>query len=268
MPAISNAPPGWVAIEGRLASIRRGAGPRLVFVHGFTQTAVSWLQIAEHFVHDFEVVLIDAPGHGGSHDVRSDMRLSADLLVSVGGTGTYVGYSLGGRLCLQAAVSYPSSVARLALIGATAGITDDEERLARRASDEALANEIELNGVQPFVEQWLTQPLFRTLPVERRGLTERLTNTAAGLASSLRLTGTGTQLPLWNQLGQITAPTLVMAGELDPKFTALGQQITAEIPGAMFRSIAGAGHAADLEYPTLTAATLRAWLDATRYAAR
>jgi 2-succinyl-6-hydroxy-2,4-cyclohexadiene-1-carboxylate synthase len=124
-----------------------------------------------------------------------------------------------------------------------------------------------LNGVQRFVEQWLAQPLFRTLPAERHGLAERLLNTPAGLASSLRLAGTGTQLPLWDQLGQIGAPVLVMAGELDSKFSALGQQITAAIHGATFRSIPGAGHAAHLEYPTSTATVLRTWLDATRYAA-
>ena len=37
---------------------------------------------------------------------------------------------------------------------------------------------------------------------------ERLRNSAAGLASSLRLCGTGTQVPSWDRLGSLTPPVL------------------------------------------------------------
>lgn len=265
MPAIADPPIGWTAAEGRLASLRKGNGPRLVFVHGFTQTAHSWLPVAEQFTDSYQVIVVDAPGHGGSHEVRADLRLGADLLVDVGGKATYIGYSLGGRFCLHAAVGYPNMVRRLVLVGTSAGIVDDQERLERRAADEELAERIESNGVPQFVEAWLAQALFRTLSEQRAGRADRLTNSASGLASSLRLAGTGTQLPLWDRLAQIGAPCLVLAGETDAKFTGLGKQIAAAMLNANFWSIIGAGHAAHLEQPAQTVDVLRYWLDSTKY---
>ncbi len=54
-----------------------------------------------------------------------------------GGRATYVGYSMGGRLCLHLAVARPELVERLVLVSATAGIDDRGERAARRASRRA-----------------------------------------------------------------------------------------------------------------------------------
>jgi 2-succinyl-6-hydroxy-2,4-cyclohexadiene-1-carboxylate synthase len=245
--------------------MRAGHGPRLVFVHGFTQTWRSWLPVADTFTVDHEVVLVDLPGHGRSSHVRADLRLGADLLANVGGRATYIGYSLGGRFLLHLALAYPHEVRSLALLGATAGISNDDDRNDRRAADEALAAEIEAGGVEAFLERWLSLPLFATLPDEARGIDDRATNTAAGLASSLRLAGTGSQLPLWDRIGHITSPTLTMAGDLDAKFTALGRQLAMAIgDNAVFRSIEAAGHAAHLEHPSAVTSALREWLTANR----
>ena len=62
-----------------------------------------------------------------------------------------------------------------------------------------LAERIEQEGTEPFLASWLSQPLFATLPPERAGLEERLANTPAGLASSLRLSGAGAQEPSMGQ---------------------------------------------------------------------
>lgn len=258
---MSELPPGWVPHEGPLASIRCGTGPRLVFVHGFTQTCRSWLPVADAFTRDHEVVLVDAPGHGRSGHVRADLRLGADLIANVGGRATYIGYSMGGRFLLHLALAYPHLVRSLALLGATGGISNDDERNERRNADEALAGEIEAGGIDAFLERWLALPLFATLPDYARGLEDRAQNTPSGLASSLRLAGTGAQLPLWDRIGHITAPTLTMAGDLDPKFTALAQQLAATIGrNAVFRPVPAAGHAAHLEHPFAVVAILREWL--------
>ena len=49
---------------------------------------------------------------------------------------------------------------------------------------------------------------------------ERRRNTASGLASSLRLCGTGTQTPLWDALKAVDIPTLALAGTDDNRFAA------------------------------------------------
>ena len=54
----------------------------------------------------------------------------------------------------------PTLVDGLVLVGATAGIDDAAERAARRAADEALADRLERDGVDAFLDEWLASPLF------------------------------------------------------------------------------------------------------------
>src|SRR3954454_1022578 len=135
-----------------LGAVVEGSGPRIVLVHGFTQTHVSWSPIIEDLASDHEVVAVDAPGHGSSSDVRADLAEGAVHLAEAGGEATYVGYSMGARLALRLALDRPDLVERLVLIGATAGIDDADERAERRLADEALATTIERDGVEPFLE--------------------------------------------------------------------------------------------------------------------
>jgi 2-succinyl-6-hydroxy-2,4-cyclohexadiene-1-carboxylate synthase len=187
-----------VAAGQRLAVVSRGIGPRVVFLHGFTQTARSWHAVAHAVKDDHEIVAVDLPGHGDSSDIRADLTMTAVMVAEATGAGTYIGYSMGGRVGLHVALARPNVVQRLVLIGATAGIDDDDERAERRATDHALADFIETNGVDVFLDRWLAQPLFATLPPEAADRADRARNTAAGLASSLRLNGTGSQMSLWH----------------------------------------------------------------------
>jgi pimeloyl-ACP methyl ester carboxylesterase len=96
---------------------------------------------------------------------------------------------------------------------------------------------------------------------DTRFLNERLRNDASGLASSLRLCGTGAQVPLWDRLGAIEVPVLVLAGEKDLKFAALGKRIVDSIGvNALFSVVQGSGHATHLERPDATAALVSEFL--------
>ncbi len=236
---------------------------RIILAHGFTQTASSWETFAGLLAARLPtatVRAVDLPGHGSAEALQADLWASADHLVHHGGRATYVGYSMGGRVALHAALAHPEFVDRLILVGATAGIDDDDERLARRASDEALATRIEAVGVEAFIDEWLANPLFAGLTPATDLRADRLRNTAAGLASSLRSTGTGTQEPLWERLATIEVPTLILAGTDDPKFSEIGRRLGDTIPGARFEQIDGAGHSVHLERPAATADVIANWL--------
>jgi len=239
------------------------APQRIILAHGFTQTAASWETFAGLLgarLPTAGVVAVDLPGHGNADATRADLWESADHLVHNGGRATYVGYSMGGRVALHAALAHPEFVERLILIGATAGIDDDDERLARRASDEALATHIEAVGVEAFIDEWLANPLFAGLTPATDQRADRLRNTAAGLASSLRSTGTGMQEPLWERLTTLDVPTLILAGAADAKFSEIGRRLRDTIPGARFEQIDGAGHSVHLERPAATADVISHWL--------
>jgi len=239
-------------------------GPqRFVLAHGFTQTARSWDLFGELLsaeLVDIDVVAVDLPGHGDAPPpVDSDLWASADRLVDVGGSGTYVGYSMGGRVSLHAALSHPDKVERLVLIGATAGIDDPAERLARRDADERLALHVEAVGVPTFIDEWLANPLFAGLDDDTALRNDRLRNSAAGLAGSLRSTGTGTQIPLWDRLDEVECPVLVLVGEHDAKFSELGQRLLAGLPDAELVVVADAGHSVHLEQPRAAVTAIATW---------
>ncbi len=240
---------------------RRG---RLVLVHGFTQTRLSWSTIARQLtLEGFEVFTTDAPGHGEAAGLRVDLPGGAVMLGDTGGRATYVGYSMGGRLALHLAVARPDLVERLVLVSSTAGIDNGVERAIRQVEDENRATEIEQSGVAAFLEKWLAGPLFANLPPDAAQLSSRLENTAAGLASSLRLAGTGAQDSLWPRLPSLSMPVLVVAGALDEKFTAIAEQMSELIPYATLAVVAEAGHVVHLEQPDEFVRTLRRWLNAT-----
>jgi 2-succinyl-6-hydroxy-2,4-cyclohexadiene-1-carboxylate synthase len=248
-------------IERREASTSPSLG-RLVLLHGFTQTRRSWERIADAIGDRYETVTVDAPGHGRSDGVRLDLAGAATALAEEVGPAIYVGYSMGGRLALHVAVARPDVVERLVLVSASPGIADPTVRAERRAADDRLADEIERDGVDAFLERWLALPLFARLPTDAAGIEQRRANSATGLASSLRLAGTGAQDSLWGRLDQLTMPVLLVVGEHDAKFRAIAAEMATAIPGgATVEVIGGAGHVVHLEQPTAFVALVRDWLD-------
>jgi len=254
---------------GALHATRRGAGPSLVLAHGFTQTHRVWGGLDADLAGDHTVVAVDLPGHGRSAAVAADLEAGAALLGAAGGAGDYLGYSMGARFCLHLALARPDLVHRLVLVSATAGIDDAAGRSDRRRADEALAARLDPGDggapedtVAEFVGRWVANPLFGDVPARAADVAERCTNTAAGLASSLRLAGTGTQEPLWGRLAGLTLPVLVVTGGRDAKFTDLGRRLVAAVGGpATHVVIDGADHAPHLQRPHEVASAVRAFLD-------
>ena len=232
---------------------RSGDGPPVVLVHGFTQTSASWRPVANSLETTNTVLTPDLPGHGESPAADGDLDTAAAQVGEACGAGAYIGYSLGGRVCLHLALDRPELVERLVLVSTTAGIEDTEERAERIASDEALAERIEREGdegIPAFIDEWLAGPLFRDLGEDSADRESRLVNTAAGLAGSLRHHGTGAQLPLWERLSEIEVPVLVVAGADDEKFVESGERLASAIgPAALFLLVPGAGHAVPFEQP-------------------
>ncbi len=240
---------------------------RFVLAHGFTQTARSWDTVARLLIERFprvEIRSIDLPGHGVASDRRGDLWDGARRLLAEGGRGIYVGYSMGGRVALHAALRQPDLVEHLVLIGTTAGIDDPQERAARRAADDQLADRIESIGLEAFIDEWLANPLFAGLTPATALRDDRLRNTVEGLSSSLRSAGAGTQEPLWERLGEIRAPVLVLAGEYDTKFVTLGRRLAALLPLAEFVMVPGVGHSTHLEAPAATVDAITTWLGSLR----
>jgi 2-succinyl-6-hydroxy-2,4-cyclohexadiene-1-carboxylate synthase len=233
-----------------LAGTVEGAGLRLTLVHGFTQTGRSWGEVARIFASAFEVVRVDLPGHGRSAEVRMSFDETASAIGDVGGQSVYIGYSMGARLCLRLALERPELVRGLVLVGGSPGLSTSLERASRRQADEQLADDIEKVGTARFLRRWLSQRMFATLTPTEDDLESRRANPAEGLAAALRTLGVAAQEPLWGRLAELEMPVLLVAGELDAKFTVTGERMAAAIgPNADAVTLPGCGHAAHLERP-------------------
>ena len=236
--------------------------PKVVLVHGFTQTRRSWQPLLPRLSRTRHVLAVDAPAHGRSAAVRTDLVEGAVALGATGGRAGYVGYSMGGRLTLHLALQRPELVERVVLVGATGGLDTEAERADRRAADEGLARDLERDGLDAFLTRWLANPLFATLPPDAAAVEDRRENTVDGLADSLRRAGTGTQRPLWDELARLQMPALLVAGERDEKFTALAHRLAAGWGGpARVVLIEGAGHACHLERPEAFLDAVEPFLD-------
>lgn len=238
-----------------------GSGPPIVLVHGFTQTRRCWGPVADDLTVDHAVARVDAPGHGRSADAPADLWAGGRLIGEQCGEATYLGYSMGGRYLLHLALADTRLVRGLVLLGATAGIDDPEERLARRRADAATAARIRELGLPAFLQSWIAQPMFAGIPADRQHLHERMENTVDGLERSLLHAGAGVQEPTWDRLHLLDMPVLVLAGARDDKFCALGRRLQESIgDNATFAMVPDAGHAAHLEQPEAFLSLLRPWL--------
>ena len=232
-----------------------------MLIHGFAQTGACWGPLPARLrALGYDIATPDVAGFGGSRRPAADVATSASLLAAEFGPAIYVGYSFGGRIALRLACDHPEVLRGLALVGATAGLDDPEERQARQIADEALAARIEADGVEAFLDRWLALPLFGGVPERFAYRGERLRNRAENLAASVRLAGTGAQEPLWGRLGDVPGEVLVVAGALDTKFKALALRLAGELASARTVFIPGAGHTAHLEQPERFAGVLEAWL--------
>lgn len=228
-----------------------------MLAHGFTQTSRSWGRFADLLATGRTLVPVDLPGHGDASEVRATLEEAGAMLADACDGADLLGYSLGARVSLHAVLARPHAVRRLVLIGATPGIEDDVAREARRRRDDALAEDAE-RDVEAFLRKWVAAPMFAG--VADPGMEERRRNTGAGLASSLRLAGTGSQAPLWNRLGEIGCPTLLIAGAGDVRFALSATRMARHMPRAYVSLLPGAGHAAHLEQPDVCAAVVAHFL--------
>lgn len=253
-----------LVINGQQLNVEiEGAGSPLVLLHGFTGSAANWRERVGVYASRFQTFAVDLLGHGRSDSPADPARYRMepclqDLLALFDQLElahiNLLGYSMGGRVALHFAAAYPERVNALVLESASPGLATAAERAARLQSDEALADFIEREGLAAFVERWEQLPLFASqarLPeaVQAQLHAQRLQNHPRGLAHSLRGLGTGVQSPLWDRLASLPVPALLIAGELDPKFTAIARSMAQTLPSAQLVVVPEAGHTVHLEQP-------------------
>jgi 2-succinyl-6-hydroxy-2,4-cyclohexadiene-1-carboxylate synthase len=228
----------------------------LVALHGFTENDEVWREVLGLPPEVLTCVLL--PGHGfkpcpPAIDVRA---LAAGLArdAFAGKPADLLGYSMGGRIALQLALDRPDLVRRLVLISSGPGFKDDALQAPRRHQDDLMAEILEQDGLGPFVAWWEANPILRpakplSRTVEERVRSRRFNHDPLGLAAALRRLGAGAMPNLWQRLGELRVPTLLIAGSADQRYCQVMADMAKAIPQARVAVVADAGHAAHREQP-------------------
>jgi 2-succinyl-6-hydroxy-2,4-cyclohexadiene-1-carboxylate synthase len=220
------------------------------------QRGESWQQVAAGLAQRYRVHCLDFATWTFEERVE-------EVLAAAPPGDALVGYSMGGRLALHAALRDPTRLGALVLVGASAGIEDRAEREDRRRSDESLAEWMERRSIEEVVDRWEGQPVFESQPPELRERQRpgRLSHEPGLLARLLRSAGQGALEPVWDRLPELNCPVLLMAGERDQRYASAARRMAGELPRARVELVPDAGHAPQLEAPAAFTSLVAEFLD-------
>jgi len=226
----------------------------VLFIPGFMQRGDAWRPVAELLPERYPSTLLDHSEHSFEGRMGEILESGADVLV---------GYSLGGRLALRAALRSPDSFTAVVLVGSTAGIEEGPMRAQRAEADEKLASWLEAMPIEDIVALWERQPLFADQPEslveeQRPG---RLSQDPRSLALLLRTAGQGVLEPVWHELPALELPLLAIAGARDDGYSAAAKRMAHVAPNARAAIVEDAGHAAHLQQPEEVAGLITGFLD-------
>ena len=122
-PVSSLGQPGRVAVAGGWLAVHRTGGglAPLVLCHGLTDNGMCWRRVVRELAGDFDVVMIDARGHGESSRCVPDRSAAPgeDLAQVVDALDlaapVVMGHSVGARAAADFAASYPGRISGLIL---------------------------------------------------------------------------------------------------------------------------------------------------------
>src|SRR5690348_4817457 len=115
----------WLSAgDTRVRAVRAGAGDTtVVFIHGYSESLLSFRGPFDRLADRYQVVALDVPGFGlsdkptGPYDLATQTaRLVAFLDSNTTGPVVLVGHSMGGELAASVALRRPARVVALALI--------------------------------------------------------------------------------------------------------------------------------------------------------
>lgn len=232
-------------------------------LHGFLGALDDWVPLAEAVGPDVGVTSVALPGHGSPMvaDFAGAVRELQALIRSQKEPPHVVGYSMGGRIALAAALDPKPFIASLTVISASPGLPSAAACTERARADDRLAALLALRGLNEFVRDWYAQPLFASLArrpaLLRALLTRRARGRAADRAAALRVLSVGRQPSLWRALPTLQSPALFIAGEGDVKYRDLLARAAGLCPRARLLTVPNAGHFPHLERPAFVFAAMR-----------
>ena len=234
----------------------KGAGYPVVLLHGLLFDRAMWKHQVEALSYSYRTINIDLRGHGlsASPDLEYNLdMMTEDVYQVMRGLGIgrahLAGLSMGGMISMRAALAHPGAVHSLVLLDTSAA----PEMAERVPAYETMAHSMREQGPDTIADAVMailfSQNFLQGQPEkakrEREGFfrLNRIGVSNASYAVTRRSN-------ISEQIKEITAPTLVIVGELDAATPVeKSRAIQAAIPGARLEIIPGAGHMTPIEKP-------------------
>ncbi|MCB0350048.1 MAG: alpha/beta fold hydrolase [Bdellovibrionales bacterium] len=226
---------------------------RIVCLHGFLGKPSDWQPVVEAFhrmAPDVQIDVVDifstkqnlkfktmADWAKKFNDDQKSKHVERNILV---------GYSMGGRLALQAAIDKPGLWDEVILISSHPGLIDHDVKAKRLASDKEWADKFLNISWSDVVSLWNDQPVFAGSeePERKEGdFNKEL------VAMSLVNWSLATQEFLGEEIRQLSPKLHWYAGEKDLKYRELFQALQSDGFITDFHIIRGAGHRVIFDKP-------------------
>ena len=246
-------------------------------LHGFSGHQEDWSLLRDSFSQwetSHQWNLLTLPGHHEQSAADCSIHAHLNWLNSALSRRSdspstrhiLIGYSMGARLALLHAIRSACKMDALVLISVNPGIRDSQERSERESADQVLANAIEANGIQSFIDTWNAKPIIQSQrnspPSFYHTMQKRKLNLdPKGLRSSLLGFGQGVFPNLWSELSFIKVPSLLITGENDVNYTKLNQSLLPENLHFEHTIIPNTGHAPHIESAFITAEVIQSFVE-------
>jgi 3-oxoadipate enol-lactonase len=226
--------------------------PAVVLVHALGSNSDIWGYQLPLLTSRYRVLLYDLPGHGESdppigQDSFDDLGHDLATLLDHTGIGraTLVGLSIGGMIAQHFASLFPDRLQALVLC--STGFQTDEAGKKIFGDRIAQVNEQGIEAqVDSSMSRWFTPQFLSDAPATIEWVKRMYRKTSpAGFINACRAIQ---ELDTLDRLSSITAPTLLIPGELDPAFPAsVSRTMQSRIKNAELKALTGAAHIGNVE---------------------
>ena len=258
-----------VRVNGvNLAYLDEGRGDPIILVHGFPLDGTMWDDQVRALSGNHRVIVPDLRGHGASESIAGpySMDMLADDLNALLDhldveEVTLGGFSMGGYVAFAFYRKYKKRVKAIILASTrpqpdSARAAEGRESMALRAESEG--QDIVATALLPRLLTPETLENRSDIVAQVRGMMTKVS--VEGMAGDLR--AMATRVDSTENLGQMTAPTLVIVGEEDVLTPPADSELMArELPDASLQIIPGGGHLVNIENPDTYNFQLLAFLE-------
>lgn len=243
-----------------------GNGPALFLIHGIGARKTGWSKLIDHLKADFTCIAYDLRGHGSSPLPGGRFGLDAlvdDLEALRARLGIekahFAGHSLGGMIGPAYARRYPQHVLSLGLYSTAAFRTPDDS-----AKVKAVVAAMRDKGIGQVLDtltaRWFTDAFVARRPEIIEWRKRQVMETDPEVFLNVFDIYAETEMAPW--LHEVTAPALVLTGELDAGCNPrLNRQIAAALPNAELVILEGLKHAILIEATERVVPPVRAFLE-------